>query len=73
MYIMAELDLVARKWGDSLAIIIPKEVIKRERIRQNEKLHVIVQKELDLSDLFGKWKTQKTAQQLKDASREAWD
>ncbi len=70
---MAELDLIARKWGDSVAVIIPNEVVKKENIRLNEKLHVIVKKEVDLSDVFGKWKTKKTAQQLKNEARVEWE
>ncbi len=70
---MSEIDVVAKKWGDSIAIIIPKDVVNAEKIKQSDKLHVTVNKEIDLSDLFGKFKTSKTAQQLKDGARRGWD
>ena len=70
---MAEIDLVTRKWGNSLALIIPQGIVKKERIRPHEKLHVILKRETDLSDLFGKWKTTKTAQHLKDEARKDWE
>lgn len=70
---MAEIDVVTKKWGDSIAVIIPKKVAKAEKIKPNEKLHIIVNREVDLSDLFGKFKTSKTAQQLKDEGRRGWE
>jgi antitoxin component of MazEF toxin-antitoxin module len=70
---MNELDAITKKWGDSIAIIIPKDIVKAEKIKPNEKIHVTVHKEVDLSDLFGKFKTKKTAQQLKDEARKGWD
>ena len=69
---MAELDVVTKKWGDSMAIIIPRPIVETERIKLNQKLHVVISKEVDLSDLFGKFKTSKTAQQLKDEARKGW-
>ena len=70
---MKEIETKAKKWGDSIAIIIPKEIVKKEGIKVNQKLHIILKKEIDFSDVFGKWKTKKTAQQLKDESKEDWD
>jgi len=70
---MAEVETQARRWGDSLAIIIPKDVVNSENIRPNDKIRVSIQKEQDLSDLFGRFKTKKTPQQLKDESRKDWD
>lgn len=69
---MAEVKAIIRKWGDSLAIIIPKDIAKLENMKPNQKVNVIVKKNIDLSDLFGKWKTKKTAQDLKNESREDW-
>ena len=70
---MKEIETLTRKWGDSIAIVIPKDIAKKEKIGVNQKLHVLIKKEIDLSDIFGKWKTKKTAQQLKDESREGWE
>lgn len=69
---MAEIDTRARKWGDSIAVILPKNIVDEESIRVNDRIHVSVQKEHDLSDLFGKFKTKKTPQELKDESRNGW-
>ena len=71
---MAELNAKVRKWGDSLAVIIPKKVAERERISTNDNVRIKVEKGTDLSDVFGllKDKLKKTPQQLKDESRKGW-
>ena len=71
---MAELNARVRKWGDSLAVIIPKEIVDKERISTNDQIHLSISKKNDLSDVFGilKGKIRKTAQQLKDESRKGW-
>ena len=74
-HMMAELKAQVRKWGDSLAVIIPKEIAARERIRVKDRIRLIIEKELDLSDLFGaaKGKLRGTPQELKNESRKGWD
>ena len=71
---MAELNVKVRKWGDSLAVIIPKEIADKEKINTNDNVHLRISKKTDLSDVFGilKGKLKKTAQQLKDESRKGW-
>ena len=39
-----EVECVARKWGSSIGVIIPKEVVESERIRPNEAIRVTVRK-----------------------------
>jgi antitoxin component of MazEF toxin-antitoxin module len=70
---MAEVEARVRKWGDSVAVIIPRDVAKSESINANDIVHFSIHKEHDLSDLFGKFKTRKTPQQLKDESRTGWE
>lgn len=70
---MIEIETVARRWGDSVAIIIPKIVAEAEKIRPQTKLRIKVVREDDLSDLFGKLNTKKTPQQLKNEGRTGWE
>ena len=70
---MTDIDVVARKWGDSLAVILPRDVVKKENIHVNDRVRIAVKKGVDLSRFFGCWKTDKTAQELKDESREGWE
>jgi len=71
---MAELNIKVRKWGDSLALIIPKEIADKERISINDNIHIRIEKKMNFMDLFGivKGKIKKSAQQLKNESREGW-
>ena len=50
-----------------------ERVVKKEKLQVNDDVHLIVQKETDLSDLFGTWKSKKTPLELKNESRKAWD
>ena len=71
---MTELNARVRKWGDSLAVIIPKEIANKEKIKIEDTVHLNINKATDLSDVFGllKGKIKKTPQQLKDESRKGW-
>lgn len=69
---MSEMEAIARKWGDSIAIIISKKIVEAEKIKPKDKVRIIIKKEDDLSDLFGKFKTKKSPQELKDEAREGW-
>ena len=71
---MAELNVRIRKWGDSLAVIIPKEVVDREKLSTNDNIHLKIEKKMNFLDLFGiaKGKIKKSSQQLKNEAREGW-
>ena len=67
---MAECEVVARKWGHSLGVTLPKEFVEQTGIKENEKLKIFVVREsMTLQNLFGKFKFKKSAQQMKDESR----
>ena len=61
-----------RKWGNSLGVILPKEIIQRDKIKENEKVEILVLKQDDtLRKTFGMFKgrTKKSAQEIKDLIR----
>lgn len=65
-------EAVVKKWGNSLGVIIPKDVLDKEHIKENDKIKIIVYKENNnLKKSFGllKGKWTKTGQQIKDESR----
>lgn len=45
----------AKKIGGSIGIIIPKDIIRKEKISSEDTLKVKIEKTSDLSFLFGKW------------------
>ncbi|MBI4116375.1 AbrB/MazE/SpoVT family DNA-binding domain-containing protein [Candidatus Pacearchaeota archaeon] len=68
------IEVQTRKWGNSIGIIIPKEVVEKEKIKENQRIIVNIVKEADLSDIFGMIKKRKmSAQKMKDLSRKEWE
>ncbi|MBI2137299.1 AbrB/MazE/SpoVT family DNA-binding domain-containing protein [Candidatus Woesearchaeota archaeon] len=69
------MDMVvkARKWGDSVGIILPKRVIAGSGIKPDDILRVEVFKEADFSDLFGTLERRVSGQRFKDMAREGWE
>ncbi len=61
-----------RRIGNSLGIIIPKEEVDAEKIREGDLVEVEVQRCISLKDMFGSVKFRKTAQELKDEMRREW-
>ena len=51
-----EAEVKTKKIGGSIGIIIPKEIIRKEKIRPNQKVKIEVEKVSDLSFLWGKYK-----------------
>ena len=73
---MAKVTTIAKKWGSSLGVIIPKSLVDEERIKENDEVTIEITSKHLVNDLFGKfpeWKGKKTAQQLKDEMRKGWD
>ena len=68
-----EIEVKAKKWGDSIGVIIPKEIVEQEKIKPNDKLNIIIAKKADLSRFFGTLKTKKSTQEMKDDARRIWD
>jgi antitoxin component of MazEF toxin-antitoxin module len=66
---MAEGNAILRKWGNSIAVILPPDIVKSENIRVGDRVRITINEGYDLSRFFGMLKTKKTAQELKDESR----
>ena len=68
-------ETTVKKWGNSLGIILPKELVEYQHLKENDKVSVLVVKEADLSKAYGslKGKIIKSGQQMKDIAREGWD
>lgn len=72
---MAEVELTARKWGSSLGVIIPKEIVEKEHIKENEKVKLEIKKPHTSHELWGLipkgWT--KSTQELKNEARKGWE
>ena len=69
-----EIKTVARKWGSSLAVIIPKDVAEKKNIKENVEVTIEIRRPVRVADFFGKFpiKSKKTTQQIKDEMRSGW-
>lgn len=63
-----EIETTTKKWGSSLGIIIPKELVKEERLREGQEIRIDIlsKKKTTGTDIFGKLKFKKPIQVLLD-------
>ena len=66
--------VVTKKWGNSIGVVIPKEVVEKEGIKVEQQVSIEVRPmKNSLAELFGKYKTNKSTQEIKDELRkELW-
>lgn len=72
---MIEVEAKVRKWGRSFGVVIPKEKIKEEGIKENESITLLIGKKTNvLKETFGTFKFKKTTQEMLDEiDKESWD
>ncbi len=72
---MIEVETKVRKWGRSFGVVIPKEKIKEERIKENETIMLLIGKKKNvLREAFGTFKFKKsTEEMLRESNKECWD
>lgn len=72
---MEQFTAVPKKWGNSLGITIPIEVIKEEKIRQNERINVLVFKDTKkkFKEIFGTLKLKMPTQKAMEEIDEGYD
>ena len=72
---MIEVETKVRKWGRSLGVVIPKEKILKEGIKENETISILIGKKKNIfKEIFGTVKIKRPTQELLDESdREAWN
>ena len=68
------MELTVKKWGNSMAVIIPNETVKEKEIHENDKIFADFFKPADLSNVFGSLKGMKmSGQEFKDMVRKGWE
>jgi len=62
-----------KKWGSSLGIVIPTEIVHEEQLKPGTEIIIDVHKKGTLWDIFGTLKTAKLdSQKIKDQARKDW-
>jgi len=60
----------ARRWGNSIGLVIPSDIVEKENIRPGKEVEILIPKKTNvLKETFGTMKFKKTAQQMKDELR----
>ncbi|MBI2672383.1 AbrB/MazE/SpoVT family DNA-binding domain-containing protein [Candidatus Woesearchaeota archaeon] len=71
---MEIIETKAKRWGNSIGIVIPSEIAEKEHIKENKivRLFIIKDNRNVAKETFGllKGKIKKSAQQIKDELRE---
>ncbi len=74
-YFKMEIVVKPRKWGNSVGISIPKEVVEEEGIELDKELVIEIKganKSEKIKSLFGKFKFDKSTQEIKDEMKKGW-
>lgn len=69
---MVQIQVMTRKWGNSLGIALPKKLVDAKHLRENQQLIIQLKLVSDIKQLKGLVKFKKSAQQLKDEMRKGW-
>ena len=64
---------IAKKWGSSIGVILPKEMVEKQGIKEGDEIIINVFKKGNLKDVFGKLKTTMPGQKFKDVARKGWE
>jgi len=71
-----ELEVITRKWGNSIAVVIPSATVEQQKLKENEKVFIKIERkrQVKVKDVFGMLKGWKrpTEEIIKEA-RKGWD
>jgi antitoxin component of MazEF toxin-antitoxin module len=74
---MEKINTIVKKWGNSYGIILPKELVQSQELKEGARIDIIVQprKKTKVKDIFGilKGKLKKDTDQIMDeVDKELW-
>jgi len=71
---MIQVEAKVRRWGRSLGVVIPKEKILEEGIKENETINLLIGKKTNvLKETFGTLKFKKSTQKMmEEIDKEMW-
>lgn len=68
-----EIQTTTKKWGSSLGVIIPKVIVERENLKQNQEIKILaveIKEKTRVKNIFGKLRNWKIdSQKFKDEIR----
>ena len=66
------IEVTVKRWGNSMGVVLPKQIVEEGKLRENERILIEVVKEAALSKLFGSLKRKMSGQEFKDMVKEGW-
>ncbi|MGI0088384.1 MAG: AbrB/MazE/SpoVT family DNA-binding domain-containing protein [Nitrosotalea sp.] len=60
-----------KRWGNSYGVIVPKDIIEKEGIKEGELVEISVRRTVDVRRLFGRYRF-KNLQAQKESMRKGW-
>ena len=70
---MLEFKTVARKWGNSIGITLPNDIVEKANIKPERIIEVFIsEKKVDLKKVFGTLKIEESGQKIKEKMRSGW-
>ena len=71
-----EIKATTRRWGNSIAIVIPREFVEKERIKEDQTIVLTISQERPKAgDVFGlaRGRLREPTQKIKDEMRQGWE
>lgn len=64
-----------RSWGRSIGVVIPKEAVEREHLKQGDTVEMLIGRKSNvLAETFGTFKFKRSTDEiLKEVDEESWD
>jgi len=70
---MLEFKAIPRKWGNSIGITLPNEIVEEGDIKTKKEINIlIIEKKVNLKEIFGSLKLKEPTQKIKDKMRAGW-
>lgn len=72
---MEQFEAIPKKWGNSIGITIPADVVENEKIKPEKKITILVigNQKKKLREIFGTLQRKKPTQQMMDEIDEGYD
>ncbi len=71
---MLEFKAIPRKWGNSIGITFPNEIVENGKIKTKKEVRIlIIEKNVNQKTIFGSLKLKESTQEIKDDMRNNWE
>lgn len=66
-------EVEVKRIGNSLGVILPNELVKKQHLKVKEKIMIEIVKEADFRNVFGTLRSRMSGQAFKDMVRKGWE